>query len=168
MSGCFLILSLEISLFKLPLRWEALCPQVALGPQRPSRGPCLRVSAVSTSPCPCTWASRLFQPVQYGQKPEGRTVAFPNTHPPRTATPATATATPQGHVRGRPPIATFSANPDAKGMLLRGLCSASQRVFVEEIPLALSPAPWGCVTTPLSRSGTVCSDSPRRPCVVLT
>ena len=123
---------------------------------------CLRL------PCPCTWASRLFQPVQYGQKPEGRTVAFPNTHPPRTATPATATATPQGHVRGRPPIATFSANPDAKGMLLRGLCSASQRVFVEEIPLALSPAPRGCVTTPLSRSGTVCSDSPRRPCVVLT
>uniref|UniRef100_A0A8C9CBN9 E1A binding protein p400 n=1 Tax=Phocoena sinus TaxID=42100 RepID=A0A8C9CBN9_PHOSS len=58
--------------------------------------------------------SRLFQPVQYGQKPEGRTVAFPSTHPPRTATP-TATATPQGHVRGRPPIATFSANPDAKG-----------------------------------------------------
>ncbi|XP_026980981.1 E1A-binding protein p400 isoform X2 [Sagmatias obliquidens] len=57
--------------------------------------------------------SRLFQPVQYGQKPEGRTVAFPSTHPPRTATP-TATATPQGHVRGRPPIATFSANPDAK------------------------------------------------------
>ncbi|XP_006901062.1 PREDICTED: E1A-binding protein p400 [Elephantulus edwardii] len=59
--------------------------------------------------------SRLFQPVQYGQKPEGRTVAFPSTHPPRTATPAAApTTTPQGQVRGRPPIATFSANPDAK------------------------------------------------------
>ncbi|XP_064128074.1 E1A-binding protein p400 isoform X2 [Loxodonta africana] len=58
--------------------------------------------------------SRLFQPVQYGQKPEGRTVAFPSTHPPRTATPAVAPAAPQGQVRGRPPIATFSANPDAK------------------------------------------------------
>ncbi|XP_045881875.1 E1A-binding protein p400 isoform X7 [Meles meles] len=58
--------------------------------------------------------SRLFQPVQYGQKPEGRTVAFPSTHPPRTAASAAATATPQGHVRGRPPVATFSANPDAK------------------------------------------------------
>uniref|UniRef100_A0A452SEL2 E1A binding protein p400 n=1 Tax=Ursus americanus TaxID=9643 RepID=A0A452SEL2_URSAM len=58
--------------------------------------------------------SRLFQPVQYGQKPEGRTVAFPSTHPTRTAASGTATATPQGHVRGRPPIATFSANPDAK------------------------------------------------------
>lgn len=60
--------------------------------------------------------ARLFQPVQYGQKPEGRTVAFPSTHPPRTAASAAATATPQGHVRGRPPVATFSANPDAKGM----------------------------------------------------
>ncbi|KAM6156071.1 E1A-binding protein p400 [Rhynchocyon petersi] len=59
--------------------------------------------------------SRLFQPVQYGQKPEGRTVAFPSTHPPRTAMPAAApTTAPQGQVRGRPPIATFSANPDAK------------------------------------------------------
>lgn len=59
--------------------------------------------------------ARLFQPVQYGQKPEGRTVAFPSVHPPRTAASAAATAAPQGHVRGRPPIATFSANPDAKG-----------------------------------------------------
>ncbi|XP_006874145.1 PREDICTED: E1A-binding protein p400-like [Chrysochloris asiatica] len=58
--------------------------------------------------------SRLFQPVQYGQKPEGRTVVFPSTHPPRTAPPASAPAVPQGQVRGRPPIATFSANPDAK------------------------------------------------------
>nr|XP_045367692.1 LOW QUALITY PROTEIN: E1A-binding protein p400 [Camelus bactrianus] len=54
----------------------------------------------------------LFAPVQYGQKPEGRTVAFPSAHPPRTA--AAAATAPQGHVRGRPPIATFSANPDAK------------------------------------------------------
>lgn len=59
-------------------------------------------------------ASRLFQPVQYGQKPEGRTVAFPSTHPPRMANTNTSTATPQGQVRGRPPIATFSANPDTK------------------------------------------------------
>lgn len=67
--------------------------------------------------CLGQWASRLFQPVQYGQKPEGRTVAFPSTHPPRMATTNAATAAPQGQVRGRPPIATFSANPDAKGIL---------------------------------------------------
>ncbi|XP_023576411.1 E1A-binding protein p400 isoform X3 [Octodon degus] len=59
-------------------------------------------------------ASRLFQPVQYGQKPEGRTVAFPSTHPPRTANVNATAAAPQGPVRGRPPIATFSANPDMK------------------------------------------------------
>lgn len=70
----------------------------------------------------CPHACRLFQPVQYGQKPEGRTVAFPSTHPPRTATSTAATATPQGHIRGRPPIATFSANPDAKGVSCVVVC----------------------------------------------
>eukprot|EP00069_Balaena_mysticetus_P010142 bmy_20537T0 len=85
---------------------------------------------------------RLFQPVQYGQKPEGRTVAFPSTHSPRTATP-TATATPQGHVRGRPPIATFSANPDAKGgevvkiAQLASLAGPPSRVAQPESPVTL-------------------------------
>ncbi|XP_032126777.1 E1A-binding protein p400 isoform X12 [Sapajus apella] len=76
---------------------------------------------ISTSPAPAVRpaaaklkASRLFQPVQYGQKPEGRTVAFPSTHPPRTAATTAATAAPQGQLRGRPPIATFSSNPEAK------------------------------------------------------
>lgn len=64
--------------------------------------------------CLGQWSSRLFQPVQYGQKPEGRTVAFPSTHPPRMANANASTATPQGQVRGRPSIATFSANPDTK------------------------------------------------------
>lgn len=81
--------------------------------------------------CLGQWASRLFQPVQYGQKPEGRTVAFPSTHPPRMPTTNTATAAPQGQVRGRPPIATFSANPDAKGIL------HNQLSFVEDCGKAL-------------------------------
>uniref|UniRef100_A0A8C8S5Z6 E1A binding protein p400 n=1 Tax=Pelusios castaneus TaxID=367368 RepID=A0A8C8S5Z6_9SAUR len=55
--------------------------------------------------------SRLFQPVQYGQKPEGRTVVFPSTQVQRTLT--TATGTQQGQVRGRSPIATVSANQAA-------------------------------------------------------
>ncbi|XP_019342180.2 E1A-binding protein p400 isoform X4 [Alligator mississippiensis] len=55
--------------------------------------------------------SRLFQPVQYGQKPEGRTVVFPSTQVQRTVT--TATVTQQGQVRGRSPIATVSANQAA-------------------------------------------------------
>lgn len=57
-------------------------------------------------------------------------MAFPSTHPPRTVTSAPATATPQGHVRGRPPIATFSANPDAKGMVRGGGCWGSGAVGV--------------------------------------
>ncbi|XP_048369923.1 E1A-binding protein p400 isoform X5 [Sphaerodactylus townsendi] len=52
--------------------------------------------------------SRLFQPVQYGQKPEGRIAAFPSTQVQRTAT--TATVAQQGQVRGRSPVATVSAN----------------------------------------------------------
>uniref|UniRef100_A0A8D0H1V4 E1A binding protein p400 n=1 Tax=Sphenodon punctatus TaxID=8508 RepID=A0A8D0H1V4_SPHPU len=56
--------------------------------------------------------SRLFQPVQYGQKPEGRTVVFPSTQLQRTVT--TATVTQQGQVRGRSPIATVSANQGKK------------------------------------------------------
>ncbi|OPJ75137.1 E1A-binding protein p400-like [Patagioenas fasciata monilis] len=55
--------------------------------------------------------SRLFQPVQYGQKPEGRTVVFPSTQVQRTV--ATATVTQQGQVRGRSPIATVSSNQAA-------------------------------------------------------
>lgn len=39
-------------------------------------------------------------------------------------------------------------------MPLVGVCSAPQRVFVEEV-LRASLAPWGRVTTPLSGSGTV-------------
>uniref|UniRef100_A0A673UJI8 E1A binding protein p400 n=1 Tax=Suricata suricatta TaxID=37032 RepID=A0A673UJI8_SURSU len=87
--------------------------------------------------------SRLFQPVQYGQKPEGRTVSFPSVHPPRTAASATATAAPQGHVRGRPPIATFSANPDAKGgevvkiAQLASLAGPQSRVAQPETPVTL-------------------------------
>ncbi|KAH0625360.1 hypothetical protein JD844_014817 [Phrynosoma platyrhinos] len=55
--------------------------------------------------------SRLFQPVQYGQKPEGRTANFPSVQVQRTAT--TATVAQQGQVRGRSPMATVSANQAA-------------------------------------------------------
>uniref|UniRef100_A0A7M4FPT1 E1A binding protein p400 n=1 Tax=Crocodylus porosus TaxID=8502 RepID=A0A7M4FPT1_CROPO len=59
--------------------------------------------------------SRLFQPVQYGQKPEGRTVVFPSAQVQRTVT--TATVTQQGQVRGRSPIATVSANQGKKNSI---------------------------------------------------
>nr|XP_060641642.1 E1A-binding protein p400 isoform X7 [Anolis sagrei ordinatus] len=56
-------------------------------------------------------SSRLFQPVQYGQKPEGRTTSFPSAQVQRTAT--TTTVAQQGQVRGRSPMTTVSANQAA-------------------------------------------------------
>uniref|UniRef100_A0A670JMZ6 E1A binding protein p400 n=1 Tax=Podarcis muralis TaxID=64176 RepID=A0A670JMZ6_PODMU len=62
--------------------------------------------------------SRLFQPVQYGQKPEGRIAVFPSAQvQQRTVT--TATVAQQGQVRGRSPVATVSANQGTKGIALQ-------------------------------------------------
>ncbi|XP_044296502.1 E1A-binding protein p400 isoform X4 [Varanus komodoensis] len=55
--------------------------------------------------------SRLFQPVPYGQKPEGRTASFPSTQVQRTTTAATVAQ--QGQVRGRSPMTAVSANQAA-------------------------------------------------------
>uniref|UniRef100_A0A8C0HFG3 E1A-binding protein p400 n=1 Tax=Chelonoidis abingdonii TaxID=106734 RepID=A0A8C0HFG3_CHEAB len=85
--------------------------------------------------------SRLFQPVQYGQKPEGRTVVFPSTQVQRTVT--TATVTQQGQVRGRSPIATVSANQGKKGgevvkiAHLASIASAQGRIAQPETPVTL-------------------------------
>ncbi|XP_058850548.1 E1A-binding protein p400-like isoform X2 [Acipenser ruthenus] len=59
--------------------------------------------------------SRLFEPVQYGQKPEGRTVAFPGSPPQRTPTTTTtaATVSQQGQVRGKSPVTTVPATQAA-------------------------------------------------------
>ncbi|KAG8455973.1 hypothetical protein GDO86_001966 [Hymenochirus boettgeri] len=52
--------------------------------------------------------SRLFQPVLYGQKPEGHTVTFPNVPASRMVTTTTATVTQQGQARGRSPVTNSS------------------------------------------------------------
>ncbi|MGH0140743.1 UNVERIFIED_CONTAM: hypothetical protein FKN15_072254 [Acipenser sinensis] len=60
--------------------------------------------------------SRLFEPVQYGQKPEGRTVAFPGSPPQRTPTTTTTTAatvSQQGQVQGKSPVSTVPATQAA-------------------------------------------------------
>ncbi|KAM7145303.1 E1A-binding protein p400-like isoform 3-T8 [Macrochelys suwanniensis] len=59
--------------------------------------------------------SRLFQPVEYGQKPEGRIVDFPNPPSWRTGNTVTVMATHHGKRQGRLPLATFSANRNRKG-----------------------------------------------------
>lgn len=107
--------------------------------------------------CTCLLA-RLFQPVQYGQKPEGRTVAFPSTHPPRTAASATATANPQGHMRGRPPIATFSANPDTKGMPHVLVCPRGYRGSLQ-MELLMLPLPLWAGNRCFEQEQATCSGS---------
>ncbi|XP_044846058.1 E1A-binding protein p400-like [Mauremys mutica] len=59
--------------------------------------------------------SRLFQPVEYGQKPEGRIVDFPTPPSWRTGNIVTVMATHHGKRQGRLPLATFSANCNKKG-----------------------------------------------------
>ncbi|XP_064889411.1 E1A-binding protein p400 isoform X14 [Columba livia] len=82
--------------------------------------------------------SRLFQPVQYGQKPEGRTVVFPSTQVQRTV--ATATVTQQGQVRGRSPIATVSSSQGGEVVKIAQLASiagAQGRIAQPETPVTL-------------------------------
>ncbi|XP_035196495.1 E1A-binding protein p400 isoform X14 [Oxyura jamaicensis] len=94
--------------------------------------PPARPNAVKLKP------SRLFQPVQYGQKPEGRTVVFPSTQVQRTVT--TATVTQQGQVRGRSPIATVSSNQGGEVVKIAQLASiagAQGRIAQPETPVTL-------------------------------
>uniref|UniRef100_A0A8C4US56 E1A binding protein p400 n=1 Tax=Falco tinnunculus TaxID=100819 RepID=A0A8C4US56_FALTI len=82
--------------------------------------------------------SRLFQPVQYGQKPEGRTVVFPSTQVQRTVT--TATVTQQGQVRGRSPISTVSSSQGGEVVKIAQLASiagAQGRITQPETPVTL-------------------------------
>ncbi|XP_030356793.1 E1A-binding protein p400-like isoform X16 [Strigops habroptila] len=76
--------------------------------------------------------SRLFQPVQYGQKPEGRTVVFPSTQVQRTVT--TATVTQQAQVRGRSPIATVSSN---QGSVLQIVSAPGQQYLRPQGPVVM-------------------------------
>ncbi|XP_040504271.1 E1A-binding protein p400 isoform X17 [Gallus gallus] len=85
--------------------------------------------------------SRLFQPVQYGQKPEGRTVVFPSTQVQRTVT--TATVTQQGQVRGRSPIATVSSN---QGSVLQIVSAPGQQYLRPQGPVVMQT---------VSQAGTV-------------
>uniref|UniRef100_A0A8C3JIW0 E1A-binding protein p400 n=1 Tax=Calidris pygmaea TaxID=425635 RepID=A0A8C3JIW0_9CHAR len=101
--------------------------------------------------------SRLFQPVQYGQKPEGRTVVFPSTQVQRTVT--TATVTQQGQVRGRSPIATVSSNQAAAAQFQTTQASTSAprhqpaATFSTATSAALPVKPRGQTSAPASQLG---------------
>ncbi|XP_063171780.1 E1A-binding protein p400 isoform X7 [Candoia aspera] len=82
--------------------------------------------------------NRLFQPVQYGQKPEGRMVSFPSTQVQR-ATSAAAVAQ-QAQVRGRSPMGTVSANQGGEVVKIAQLASiagAQGRITQPETPVTL-------------------------------
>ncbi|KAM9330869.1 E1A-binding protein p400-like [Gastrophryne carolinensis] len=63
--------------------------------------------------------SRLFEPVPYGQKPEGRTVAFPSTPATRVVTTGTTTVTQQGQVK-RTSVTTPAAPQGTKVPITQG------------------------------------------------
>ncbi|XP_040272203.1 E1A-binding protein p400-like isoform X2 [Bufo bufo] len=85
-------------------------------------------------------ANRLFQPVLYGQKPEGRTVAFSNTPASRLVTTTTATVTQQGQARGRSLVTTASANQGGEVVKIAQLASsgaAQGRIAQPKTPVTL-------------------------------
>ncbi|XP_030075667.1 E1A-binding protein p400 isoform X2 [Microcaecilia unicolor] len=99
-----------------------------------SPGPPPRPTAVKIKP------NRLFQPVQYGQKPEGKTVVFPSTTAQRTVTTTTATVAQPGQIRGRLPISTASANSGGEVVKIAQLASiagAQGKVTQPETPVTL-------------------------------
>ncbi|XP_069817115.1 E1A-binding protein p400-like isoform X2 [Dendropsophus ebraccatus] len=63
--------------------------------------------------------SRLFEPVLYGQKPEGRIIAFPSAPTSRVVTTTTATVTQQSQVR-RSPVTTAATAPGTKATPTQG------------------------------------------------
>ncbi|XP_069612171.1 E1A-binding protein p400-like isoform X1 [Ranitomeya imitator] len=84
--------------------------------------------------------NRLFQPVLYGQKPEGRTVAFSNTPASRLVTTTTATVTQQGQARGRSPITTASTNQGGEVVKIAQLATsgaAQGRIAQPKTPVTL-------------------------------
>ncbi|CAM4568339.1 unnamed protein product [Lepidochelys kempii] len=71
-------------------------------------------------------SSRLFQPVEYGQKPEGRIIDFLNPSSWHTGNTVMVMATHHGKKQGRLPPATFSANHNKKGLICDKIVKLSQ------------------------------------------
>ncbi|MEE6504394.1 hypothetical protein FKM82_005176 [Ascaphus truei] len=95
--------------------------------------PALRPNPVKMKP------SRLFQPVLYGQKPDGRTVTFPSAPAARVVTTTTATVTQQGQARGRSSITTASSHQGGEVVKIAQLAAggAQGRIAQPETPVTL-------------------------------
>uniref|UniRef100_A0A6J0TEC3 E1A-binding protein p400 isoform X7 n=1 Tax=Pogona vitticeps TaxID=103695 RepID=A0A6J0TEC3_9SAUR len=81
--------------------------------------------------------SRLFQPVPYGQKPEGRTAPFPSAQVQQRTTTATTVAQ-QGQVRGRSPMST---NQAATAAVCSSSSSSSSSFAASQFPTSSVGAP---------------------------
>ncbi|XP_039627970.1 E1A-binding protein p400 isoform X6 [Polypterus senegalus] len=113
--------------------------------------------------------SRLFQPVQYGQKPEGKTVVFPGAQTSHATTTTTTSASQQSQIRGRSPITTVP--PSQGGEIVKiahlpSIAGSQNRVSPQEAPVTLqfqgnkftlSPSQLRQLTTgqPLQLQGTL-------------
>ncbi|XP_039476535.1 E1A-binding protein p400 isoform X5 [Oreochromis aureus] len=128
-------------------------------------------------PCPIK-PMRLFQPVQYGTKPEGRLAAFANAagQRPPTSSPATGTSpsttSQAGQTRGKSPVTTSSTAATAPGgdvvkiAQLANIAGSQNRISQPETPVTLqfqgnkftlSPSQLRQLTTgqPLQLQGTL-------------
>ncbi|XP_041854219.1 E1A-binding protein p400 isoform X2 [Melanotaenia boesemani] len=107
----------EESLPKLKVT-QQLIEEIYTGPEPPSK----------PKPCPIK-PMRLFQPVQYGTKPEGRLAAFANAtgQRPPTSSPLTSTCpsttSQAGQTRGKSPVTTAMTTPTS-----HAIGTATQRV----------------------------------------
>ncbi|KAM9464931.1 E1A-binding protein p400-like isoform 10-T12 [Salvelinus alpinus] len=87
---------------------------------------------------------RLFQPVQYGTKPEGRLVPMTSTvgqqRPPATTTPDTSTAPQSAQTRGKSPVTTTTTTQGGdvvKIAQLASIAGSQNRISQPETPVTL-------------------------------
>ncbi|XP_008274948.1 E1A-binding protein p400 isoform X3 [Stegastes partitus] len=146
---------------------QQLIEEIYTGPDPPPR----------PKPCPIK-PMRLFQPVQYGTKPEGRLAAITNAagQRPPTSGPATtaspSTTTQSGQTRGKSPVTTATTTPTSHGgdvvkiAQLANIAGSQNRISQPETPVTLqfqgnkftlSPSQLRQLTTgqPLQLQGTL-------------
>ncbi|XP_008274949.1 E1A-binding protein p400 isoform X4 [Stegastes partitus] len=117
---------------------QQLIEEIYTGPDPPPR----------PKPCPIK-PMRLFQPVQYGTKPEGRLAAITNAagQRPPTSGPATtaspSTTTQSGQTRGKSPVTTATTTPTSHGgdvvkiAQLANIAGSQNRISQPETPVTL-------------------------------
>ncbi|XP_068460656.1 E1A-binding protein p400 isoform X5 [Clinocottus analis] len=147
---------------------QQLIEEIHSGPEPPPR----------PKPCPIKPLSRLFQPVQYGTKPEGRLAAITSTagQRPPTSSPITSTSVSTTNqsvqARGKSPVTTATTTATSHGgdvvkiAQLANITGSQNRISQPETPVTLqfqgnkftlSPSQLRQLTTgqPLQLQGTL-------------